>query len=346
MRRTLIIVVILAILTIFFIRQADIGIPSGEVIDLGVVPTMGEKTDEDTTGEAPERAISTVDGVRYSVPPSEILVGCSGLDCIPSVDDPSFSSIYDVDRAITDESVGLGLLYKGEARFYPYQMLVQREIVNDVVSGDELLVTYCPLCATGVVFDRNVDGVAREFGVSGFLWQSNLVMYDRPIDGARELNTDEQSLWSQVLGEAIAGAHLGTKLSIVPSDTVTFGAWRKLHPDSLVLDERVSLRDPYGDYYTNDEIFPKVNFDANDSPIHAKTFVIGVVIDGLAKAYPRDSLVVGKTADTVGGNILTITKNEANQVEITDNAGNVLPQVRGFWFSWVAVYPETLLFGN
>lgn len=97
-------------------------------------------------------------------------------------------------------------------------MLVTRELVNDVVAGDALLVSYCPLCGTGIVFDRTVSGTVYEFGVSGMLWQSNLLIYNRVED------IEERSLWSQVLGEAVVGSRTGTVLLKVPSDIMKFGA--------------------------------------------------------------------------------------------------------------------------
>ncbi len=151
-----------------------------------------------------KRQLLTTDGVLHSVPIDDIKQGCFGRDCIPSVDDPKFISIKEADDLLPDDTVGIGLEYKGEERFYPFNMLVTKEIVNDFVAGDALVVTYCPLCGTGIVFDRTINGEVVEFGVSGMLWQSNLLMYNRDSDEANV------SLWSQVLGESVLGKHTGT----------------------------------------------------------------------------------------------------------------------------------------
>lgn len=129
-------------------------------------------------------------------------------------------------------------------KFYPYQILVWHEVVNDAVEGERILVTYCPLCLTGFVFDPLVKGERVEFGTSGKLWKSNLVMYDRKTE----------SLWSQILGEAIIGEMVGSKLNLLESDLVRFGEWKERFPGGEVLSRdtgatRFYGSNPYGDYF-------------------------------------------------------------------------------------------------
>jgi hypothetical protein len=273
--------------------------------------------------------------VKHSIPIDEIRQGCFGRDCIPSVDAPKFMSKTDADKILPEGTIGIGLIYKGESRFYPFNMLVTREIVNDSIQGDHLLVTYCPLCGTGIVFDRNIDGKIYEFGVSGMLWQSNLLMYNRAGD---EKNI---SLWSQVLGEAVLGSLTGIKLSIVPSDVVLYEDWSKSNPKTRVLNTG-RIDDPYrGDYYGVARNFLP-NFDEKSSPIEPTAYVYGIEINGKYKAYVRDALVVGITSDIFANSNIRIEKASDGVVRFFENNSTTpLEVVTGFWFSWVAAHPDT-----
>lgn len=161
-----------------------------------------------------------------------------------------------------------------DARAYPLPVLARHEIVNDVVGGRPLAITYCPLCLTGIVFDRRVDGRVVEFGVSGKLLMNDLVMYDR----------DTESLWSQILGEAITGTHRGRRLTVVDSLQTTWGVWRELHPNSLVLDNEIGS-DRYQGYYANDDSGVHGDF-VQDDRLPDKAIVLGVVVNGEPRAYP------------------------------------------------------------
>jgi hypothetical protein len=285
------------------------------------------------------RTILETDDVMHSIPLSEILSGGPGKDGIPSIDDPKFVSTKEADKYLESDAVGLGLSLNGVERFYPYQVLVWHEIVNDTIKNDRVLVTYCPLCATGIVFDPKVNEVSQEFGVSGKLWQSNLLMYNRTAI------EEDESLWSQVLGEAVLGVSTGQKLKILPADTVQYGAWKKAHPDTDVLSRETGAirdygRDPYGGYYTDESVSFGATF--SDDRLHPKAFVLGIEIDGKYKAYEREALKVGTTKDIFAGQSIEIQKNESGVVEITADNEHI-PHVDGFWFSWLAVHPETEL---
>lgn len=306
--------------------------------------SMNESTSNgsnDTSGSVArtsKREVLITDGVKHSIPLNEILSGGPAKDGIPSIDDPQFTNAANAD--LGDDAIGLGIEVNGDARFYPYEILVWHEIVNDTVGGEAILVTYCPLCATGIVFDRRVNDEVQEFGVSGRLWQSNLLMYNRAK------NEDDESLWSQVLGEAVLGVNTGEKLGIVRSSTVRFGDWKREHPDTRVLTRdtghvRAYGVDPYGDYYTNGTVSFGATF--NDDRLHPKAYVLGVEINGNFKAYDIDALKVGETIDTFEGETITITKSSIDAVTMEVD-GNDLPYVGGFWFSWLAVHPNTELF--
>lgn len=280
------------------------------------------------------------DSVNHSIPLDEILSGGPPKDGIPSIDNPKFVSTTDADVFLEADSVGLGITYKDESRFYPYNILVWHEIVNDTFGGDPLLITYCPLCATGVVFDRRVNGTPEEFGVSGRLWQSNLLMYNRAT------NPNDESLWSQILGEAVLGEHTGDRLAIIPSDTVRYSDWKKAHPDTTVLSQETGAnrdygRDPYGNYYSDETVGFGATF--NDDRLHPKAFVLGVEIDGQFKAYKKEALPKGTITDTFAGQEIQIETSDIGEVRMF--IGNdELPYIGGFWFSWLAVHPDTELF--
>lgn len=293
---------------------------------------------------ASSREIFVTDGVKHSIPLNEILSGGPPKDGIPSIDNPKFLSPEKADGFITDESIGLGVLLQGEARFYPYQVLVWHEIVNDSIQGNPILVTYCPLCATGITFDRRIDGEEVEFGVSGRLWQSNLLMYNRAD------KEENESLWSQVLGEAVLGEFTGVRLLVIPSDTVRWGDWKQKHPDTAVLSRDTGAirsygSDPYGDYYTDNT----VSFGAifSDDRLHPKEYVLGIELNGSYKAYVAKDLSEGKTTDTFAGETITIEKSDIGEVRMFVGVSqDPLPHVGGFWFSWVAVHPASALYGQ
>lgn len=293
-------------------------------------------TEKSTGAEHAIVPASASDEVFEEIPDSEILSGGPGKDGIPSIDEPKFVA---ADKAsfLDGDEFGIGLVVDGEARFYPFQVLVWHEIVNDTVAGVPLAVTYCPLCRTGVTYERRVQGEAVDFGVSGMLWKSNLLMYNR---------STPESLWSQVLGRAVKGPHTGERLAIYPSDTVMFAKWKEAHPDTIVLSRdtgafRLYGTDPYGDYYTNRDVAFGASF--TDTRLHPKEYVLGVEYNGQFKAYVADALAVGTTTDSFAGMTVTIEKTEAGEIRMFIG-DKPLPFIGGFWFSWLAVHEDTELF--
>lgn len=289
-----------------------------------------------------EREIMETDGVKHSVPLDEIVTGCPGLDCIPSVDKPVFESIAAADKWLASDDIGLAVNHKGIDRFYPFRILVSHEIVNDTYAGDRVLVTYCPLCFTAIVFDPVVQGERVEFGVSGKLRNSNLLMYDRST----------KSLWSQISGEAVVGEATGSKLRIISSDVTKFGLWREKFSQGEVLSRETGRllggydSIPYGGDLTNIEpFFPYANSDDTRLPVTA--YVLGVVVEGVAKAYSFEAVKeAGSFTDSVGGTSLQVTYvSDEDSVRIVDAAsGERIAAVPAFWFSWAATYPNTELY--
>jgi hypothetical protein len=183
----------------------------------------------------------------------ELFAGGPPKDGIPAIDRPRFTTVGGTE--FSEGEVGLGLTINGEAKFYPYGILNWHEIVNDTVGGVPVSVTLCPLCDTGMTFERIVDGQETTFGVSGKLYQSCLVMYDRLTD----------TLWSQPWGLGIVGQQVNGSLNRYPTVKTTLGQWAEVHPDTMVLSpdtghSRDYFRYPYGSYMTNETIiFPVRN---------------------------------------------------------------------------------------
>jgi hypothetical protein len=217
------------------------------------------------------------------VPADQIVSGGPPPDGIPSIDNPKFVNAANASSWLTDDydSV-IGISLNGDVRAYPLQILVWHEIVNDVVGGVPIAITYCPLCYSTQAFTRQVNGTTVTFGTSGKLYNNNLVMYDRLT----------KSLWSEIWGRAIGGSLAGYRLQRVPIDATTWGAWKKLHPDTLVLSRQTGFNrdygdDPYGVYYfTNGIYFP---LSHEDTRLPQKTVVLGLTIGGASKAYVVDS---------------------------------------------------------
>ena len=178
---------------------------------------------QNLSSEVSENGIMVTNGLKHSVPLDKIKGGGPPRDGIPSIDSPIFAKATD-EQFVSDSDIVIGLEINGEAKAYPLFILVWHEIVNDNVGGVPVSVTYCPLCFTNQVFERVLNGQVVEFGTSGKLYNSNLVMYDR-LTG---------SFWSQALGAAITGELTGQQLKIIPFDVISWGDWKKIHPDSLV----------------------------------------------------------------------------------------------------------------
>jgi len=346
-RLGIVIILILGALSVWYFQSRAFPLPSGVTTLFENHKSGGQdeaQHQKESSSEVSRQTMQTqrdiliTDGVKHSIPLNEILSGGPGKDGIPSIDDPKFISVSGA-AFLNDSDPGLGLSVDGESRFYPYRILVWHEIVNDTIAGQPVLVTYCPLCATGIVFERRVDGDTQEFGVSGRLWKSNLLMYNRAG------NEENESLWSQVLGEAVLGVHTGKRLSVIRSDVVRFGDWKKAHPNTKVLSEDTGAarnygRDPYGDYYSSESVSFGATF--NDTRLHPKALVHGVEIDGQYKAYHDDALS-GTVTDMFAGQNIVINKIASGEITFTAN-GEPLPSIPGFWFSWLAVHPETELF--
>jgi hypothetical protein len=234
------------------------------------------------------------------VPLEEIISGGPPPDGIPAIDRPAFVAPDQAAWLKAQEPV-LALEVGGDARAYPLQILMWHEIVNDVVGGKPVVVTYCPLCNSGLVYKRVVDGVTLDFGTSGKLYKSDLVMYDR----------QSHSLWAQMEGRAIVGERAGTRLALVPANTLAFADWRAAHPQGKVLSRETGHRRDYGanPYQSYDQpgLRPFLFNGRPDTRRPPKERVVGVKIGETAKAYPWPVLAAQRVIhDRVGAESLVV----------------------------------------
>ena len=302
--------------------------------------------------------------------------GGVGQDGIPSIDDPVFEPADEVGNRIDDGDPVYGVAHDGEAKVYPQSILVHHEIVNDEVGGESVAVTYCPLTGTAMGYLRN--GV--EFGVSGLLLNSNLIMYDR----------EDESHWPQMLATAITGPLEGASLVEVPVRWATWEAWRDAYPDSLVLTEDTGYardygNDPYGTYnptggyYSepSDPMFPPLTQDerldpkrmvlgarphsgpvAVDWELLDEEGVVPLAEDGdgfVAIAVPNQQTgllydVDEPTEWEYDGESVIDPDGDAHEVDALREAPDDLPDANpvyaydAMWFAWAGYYPTTTLY--
>ncbi len=324
---------------------------SGKIVDKKFGPLTSEEINEKiakmnvksspSTSFENEEVKTLPDGTKYIIHPSKFLSGGPGKDGIPSIDNPKFISANEADW-LSGEELGLGIIYKNEARFYPFRILVYHEIVNDFIQNVPILVTYCPLCFTGIGFIRKIDNEPVEFGVSGKLYNSELVMYDRKTD----------SYWPQTLGKAVLGNSIGKTIKKIPTDTIKWSDWKKVHLDTKVLSKDTGFSrnydgsNPYGkkgDFTDINLQFPLENKDAR---LDAYEIVYGIEMNGKFKAYKKSDLEQKLTIeDSIGGEKITIEfDKELKSAKAYKKSGDQIIADTLFWFAWAAFHPETEVF--
>jgi Protein of unknown function (DUF3179) len=369
-------------LTIIFALNSIIPVSFKPPSTSALSEISGDSNNNDENDGTVLAAVSTQDK-NSIVPLDQIVSGGPPPDGIPSIDNPKFISIQEAEEFLKGSDLIVGLNINGDTRVYPLQILVWHEIVNDIVGNTPVAVTYCPLCFTNQVFNRTMnDGQILEFGTSGKLYNSNLVMYDRTT----------KSLWSQAMSQSVVGKLAGVKLERIPFDVSYWKEWKQLYPDSKVLSRDTGFSrpygvDPYGDYYTSKEVlFPIAK---HDDRLGLKEIVIGFENEGQYKAYRLQDVekmkVINDQVNTKpislfsvnpfmtraynpiveGQVILQFEHNAINKTFIdkqTRSQWNFdgkaidgqmkgkqlirLPFDQGFWFEWTAFHPTTELYNS
>ena len=222
----------------------------------------------------------------HSVDYGEIFSGGPPRDGIPPIDNPRFESVDSADEWIEDLEPVILLDHENEVRGYPLQIMTWHEIINDEVNGDPIVVTFCPLCNTALVFSRPViDGVTLTFGTSGNLRFSDLVMWDRQTE----------SWWQQFTGEAIVGDLTGYKLDSIPAAIISWADFKSKYPDSLVLSNDTGFQRSYGrnpySGYDNINSYPFAFTGDLDGELPAMARVVGIRLDdGQGGAFSLETL--------------------------------------------------------
>lgn len=280
---------------------------------------------------------------RTSVPNwVEILSGGPPRDGIPALNAPSFHRAAEESRIAGREPVITVEIDGAAARAYPIRYLTWHEIVNDTVAGVPVAVTFCPLCNSGLTFDRRVGGRTLTFGVSGKLRNSDMVMFDR----------ETESWWQQAIGEGIVGYYTGTELRQLPTWMESWDQFRARNPDGLVMAEpdfaRAYGRNPYANYDSSQRPF----LYSGEMPPHGIPALARVVRVG-ERAWPVERLAkVGEIRE--GGVTLSWSAGQASaldreqiakgrdvgSIRVRDAQGRDVPHDVMFAFAFHAFYPD------
>ncbi len=221
---------------------------------------------------------------RRTVELEEIQSGGPPKDGIPAIDQPRFVSTGAAGAWLNDDEPVIVVQIDNDARAYPLQILMYHEIVNDRVGGLSVAVTFCPLCNASIVFERQLDGVTLDFGTTGRLRMSDLVMYDRQTE----------SWWQQFTGKGIVGQYAGTELTEVRSQITSFADFRAVYPAGKVLSRATGFSRPYGNNpyrgYDNINQTPFLLDDPADPRLPPMERVLGISVGDQHRVHPFSEL--------------------------------------------------------
>lgn len=268
----------------------------------------------------------------HSVPADSIHDGGVSKNGIPAIDFPEFISVESARGFLTEPDFGILLQGKSETRFYPYNILNWHEVVNDVLDGLPVVITFCPLCGTGIVYERLVDGDTLQFGVSGKLYESNLLMFD----------DKSESLWSQSMGEAIAGDLTGKKLRLLNTIVISFSEVVEDFPSAKVLSPQTGyarnyMQNPYGDYSSSEELYFPVSHSSDRFPAKQMMYIVSSGHQSFAfdwLALLKKGSAVAKSPDGI------VSVSVKRNIPYATMNGQILPGYFSFWFSWFTHYGE------
>lgn len=270
-----------------------------------------------------------------------IVQGGPPRDGIPAISEPNYVLANEAAFMKPDDVI-LGFKIDNKAFAYPRHILNWHEVVNDDVGGKAFVISYCPLCGSGMAFSSNVGDQRLSFGVSGLLYNNDLLFYDHQAE----------SLWSQIERRAISGDFAGSELKQLLLEHTSWEAWRKKHPDTKVLSENQGFKrnyrhDPYTGYDTSSQVFFKTLRKA-PSEFHSKEKVLGLTIGQQSKAYPFSELrkngAISFVDQLAGINYKVVWNANAGSATIESLNGEVLTPTVAFWFAWYNFHPETQVF--
>src|SRR6056297_3625925 len=317
----------------------------GVSLSLWLVP-KGEVSTELPTVSIPIRQVVQRGGVGFdlrnaTIPRDAIRAGGPPKDGIPALTNPTFVGVDEADYLSPTDRV-VGVSFDSEARAYPIRILNYHEIVNDQIGDIHFAVTYCPLCDSAAVFDRRTPLGEREFGVSGLLYNSNVLMYDRAAP------VESQSLWSQVKVTGVSGPGADKRLTTLPLELTTWADWKARHPASQVLSDQTGHRrdyqqSPYASYISG----PQLMFPARPTSdaLPTKTPILGVWVGDVAKAFSKAAFSPQRTriTDTLDGKQFTVQYSpQHDSLRVVDAEAGV-EWMYSLWFAWYAFHPDTTI---
>lgn len=260
-------------------------------------------------------------------------------DAIPALTDPKTEAAAQADW-LTDDARVIVIVVGKDVLGVPLRVLDWHEIVNTTVGGDPIAATYCPLCDSATVFSRKISpasgtAVVLEFGVSGALFNSNVLMYDRRDKG----------LWSQLGMQALSGPMAGTSLDMLPVQVVSFAAFKKTHPEALIVSkdtgyDRDYSHSPYEHYFKDEGLMVPVAGVGDALPRKTLGVGIAVGVGDSTRAWfvPIDAIGSGRTIETPAGKVRV--ESTAAGVAVT-GAPDQVRTAQTFYYSWSAFYPNT-----
>lgn len=335
----------------------------------------------DETADGGQGTVNPIVNNFWSIPVAQVLDGGPGRDGIPSVQNPSFTEASSVDF-LNDNDLIIGFKNGNDVRGYPHIILDWHEIINDNIGDKSVAITYCPLTGTGIGWGRIIDGKETTFGVSGLLYNTNLIPFDR----------ETSSNWSQILNESVNGDLLGKKASLSMLVEMDWKTWKQMYPNSQIVNlstgfQRTYGTSPYGNYSTENDffLFPV----SKDGRLPLKERVLAIINDGNAKVYRfgnftsenvitdsfkgRNYLVVGNRDFMVafepindhrsleftyihdGNSDVLLQDDEGNEWDIFGNAISgsrtgerlkIPPAFMAYWFSVPAFYETDVFEAN
>jgi len=264
------------------------------------------------------------DVTRHVIALNEIQSGGPPKNGIPALDRPAFVSVSEADRTLKPQDMVLGTEFSGVSKAYPVPILNWHEVVNDDVGEQPVIISWCPLCGSALVFDPRVNGHRYVFGVSGLLYHENLLLFDQ----------ETESLWSQLRGQAVAGPLAGADLRLLPASVATWQSWKAEHPQTLVLSFQTGYKRDYGrDPY-------------REWPLDRRMALI-VSKQGQTKIYPFSELKKAKSAvqDELGGVSFTILFDGKQQsASVQSSSGDVPPHFTAFLGNVRAFFPHAEIY--
>jgi len=277
---------------------------------------------------------------NLQVPAKHIEAGGPPKDGIPALTKPKTIKTKDA-TFLTDTDRLVAVTIDDQSRAYPIRVLNYHECINDELAGIPIAVIYCPLCDSVSVVSRKLGNQVREFGISGLLLNSNVLLYDRT----------DQALWTQLGFKAISGPLAGKSLSHLDNwRLTTFGQWRKAKPDSTIVNLKTGYirnyaRNPYRSYFTDDALMFSVSHKR--ARFKNKTPIIGIKLGDTARAYPIATIKAapdGRIRDRIGSSFVELRADpKSGSIEIIKSPPDA-QVAHTFWFSWVAFHPKTQVY--